>query len=130
VLFLANFPERLSQLRKEKKITQRALAEHIGVNTRNLQYYEAGDKRPELEGLIKIAEFFNVTLDYLVGKTDDPIAPRREPDNAESEFKRWVEENLEDEFYYDFDASPEESKAQMMADLRYLWEREKKRNKK
>jgi len=95
--------------------------------------YELGSREPDLETLRRFAEFFDVTLDFLGGKSDQPQGGEDKGKNVgeeEAKFLKWVEDNLEDECYYDFDASPEESKAQLMADLRYLWEREKKKNKK
>jgi len=126
---MASFGQRLLELRKHRNLKQRELAELMGISLRAWQYYESGEKRPDYEGLLKLADFFEVSLDYITGKTDEKKIYSSDR-GLEAEFLKWVEENLEEEFYYDFDASPEEAKAQMMADLRYLWEREKKRGKK
>lgn len=123
------FSERLSQLRKSNKITQKALAEQLDVSVRIVQAYEYGEKRPEIEGIIKIANFFGVSVDYLVGKEDLPHSSNRFERSVkpeEAEFLKWVEDNVSDVFFYEFDRSPEESKEQLMKDLRYMWEREKK----
>lgn len=64
--------QRLKGLRLEKQATQRDVAESIGVATRNVQNFEYGTAKPKLETLIRIADFFNVSLDYLVGRSDNP----------------------------------------------------------
>lgn len=64
--------QRLKSLRLEKKITQQNIANAIGVTTRNIQNFEYGTARPKLENVIKLADFFNVSLDYLVGRSDNP----------------------------------------------------------
>jgi transcriptional regulator with XRE-family HTH domain len=69
---MKSFAERLPLLRKSKKITQKQLAEALGINTRTIQYYESGDKRPDFDGLIRLADYFDVSIDYLVGRSDDP----------------------------------------------------------
>ena len=64
--------ERLKKLRLQNKVTQKAIADSIGVTEVSLQRFEYGTSRPKLENVIKIADFFNVSLDYLVGRTDNP----------------------------------------------------------
>ena len=69
-------PTRLKQLRRENKKTQTDMAEAMGVVLRQYQRYERGEGEPKLTGWIFLADFFNVSLDYLVGRSDDP-APFR-----------------------------------------------------
>lgn len=69
---MSSFPERLAQLRKGRSLTQKQLAEAVGAHERGIRFYEAGDKQPTLDNLIKLADFFNVSLDYLVGRSDNP----------------------------------------------------------
>ena len=66
---------RLKNLRTSKKLSQAALAEKIGISQRAVSYYESGKDTPSLEILISIADFFNVSLDYLVGRSNDPQRP-------------------------------------------------------
>lgn len=63
---------RLKDLRISKKLSQTALAEEIGISQRAISYYESGKDTPSLEILIRIADYFNVSLDYLVGRSDYP----------------------------------------------------------
>ena len=67
-----NFAEHLKGLRRDKHITQRQLAESIGVTKRGVRRYESGNIKPNYEALIALADFFNVSLDYLVGRSDNP----------------------------------------------------------
>lgn len=64
------FSNRLRQLRYEKDISQRELAESIGVEQRSISKYETEESEPNFKKLIKMAEFFNVSTDYLLGLTD------------------------------------------------------------
>lgn len=60
--------ERLKLLRKEKKITQKELAELINVKRENIAKWETGVNKPTLEGIVNLADFFEVSLDWLVGR--------------------------------------------------------------
>ena len=64
------FRERLVSLRKERKETQVQLAKSIGIACRSLQQLEAGDNYPQYTTLISLADNFDVSLDYLTGRTD------------------------------------------------------------
>lgn len=65
------FPERLRKLRKEKGLLQRELAEKLNLSRVAITHYEQGKRFPELDTLHKMADFFNVSVDYLIGRTDD-----------------------------------------------------------
>ena len=65
------FSDRLIQLRKEKKISQSAIAKEIGVSSRTYQDYEYGVREPQLSILCRIADFYYVSLDYLAGRSDE-----------------------------------------------------------
>lgn len=63
--------ERLRQCRNEKKFTQRQIAIYSDITEKAYQNYERMVRVPKLEILIRIAEFYEVSLDYLVGRTDE-----------------------------------------------------------
>ena len=69
---MAEFSERLKELRKTSKKSQSEIAEYHGVKPRALRFYESGDRHPDFKGLVKIANYFNVSTDYLLGRTDNP----------------------------------------------------------
>ncbi len=62
-----NFAERLKELRIEKKIGQIQLAKEIGVSKGIISLWENGLREPTLSSLIALAKFFEVSLDYLAG---------------------------------------------------------------
>jgi len=62
------FRHRLHKLRERKDISRRVLSELCGLHPDAIRRYERGEAEPTLHSLIAIAEFFNVSVDYLVGK--------------------------------------------------------------
>ncbi|AEM79783.1 helix-turn-helix domain-containing protein [Thermoanaerobacter wiegelii] len=64
------FSDRLKELRKEKNLTQEDLAKILGISRSTIAGYETERKEPDYETLKKIADFFNVSIDYLLGRTD------------------------------------------------------------
>lgn len=60
--------ERLKYLRLQKGLTQEQLAEIIGISRSALSMYELDQREPDLGTLIKIADYFSVTTDYLLGR--------------------------------------------------------------
>ena len=67
-----NFGEHLKEMRISFNYTQKQVASNIGITERNYQRYEADDQRPSFDILISLADFYNVSLDYLVGRTKNP----------------------------------------------------------
>ena len=65
-------PDALKRFRKEYKVTQKRAAEISGVAERVFQSYEYGKVVPTISVLIRLADFFDVSLDYLVGRSADP----------------------------------------------------------
>lgn len=66
------FPSRLKSLRVQKGVTQKAIAEGIGVAPVSLQRFEYGTVKPKLDTVTRLADFFDVSIDYLVGRSDNP----------------------------------------------------------
>lgn len=61
----------LKELRNEKGISQQALANILGISQQSVNKYENHDVEPDITTLIAIADYFTVTLDYLVGREDN-----------------------------------------------------------
>lgn len=59
---------RLKELRNQHGYTQQQLADYLGITSRSYQRYESGDCEPTLSTVIAIADFFDVTVDYLLGR--------------------------------------------------------------
>ncbi|WP_273705539.1 helix-turn-helix domain-containing protein [Leuconostoc mesenteroides] len=62
--------DRLRELRKERNVTQQELADDMLVTTRTLARYESGEREPRLPIVFDLADYFNVSIDYLVGRSD------------------------------------------------------------
>lgn len=71
------FSERLKRLRMEKGITQKELADRLHISRSTIAGYESLGKEPDGEKLCALADFFGVSVDYLLGGTDsrEPISP-------------------------------------------------------
>ncbi len=63
---------RLKEIRKKRGISQLKLAMDLNTNQNTISRYETGEREPGINELIKIAEYFGVSIDYLVGRTDNP----------------------------------------------------------
>lgn len=63
--------DRLRALRKERKETQGQIAEAICITVRQYQRFEAGEQKPGFDNLCALADHFEVSLDYLTGRTDE-----------------------------------------------------------
>ena len=74
---IMKFNERLKQLRLANGLTQKELAKSIEVGRTTISEYESGKIVPKQEGLLKLANYFNVSVDYLTGVSDEP-ATRKE----------------------------------------------------
>lgn len=66
-----DFPKRLKLLRTNKKMTQEELGKKINVTKVSVSGYESGNRKPDIETTQKIADFFEVSVDYLLGRTDN-----------------------------------------------------------
>lgn len=66
------FPERLKELRISRSLTQKEIADSVGMAPVAYQRYEYGTREPAYQKLIALADYFDVSLDYLVGRSDDP----------------------------------------------------------
>ena len=69
---MTSFGERLNYLRKENKLKAEELADIVGVKRRIIFLYEKNESKPSYDVLIALANYFNVSLDYLVGFSDNP----------------------------------------------------------
>lgn len=64
-----NFGAHLKELRKSKNITQKQLAADIGASERGIQQYELGERKPTYDMLVLLADYFDVSLDFLTGRS-------------------------------------------------------------
>lgn len=66
------FSERLKELRLAKGLTQTQVSQSTGMSLLGYQRYEYGSREPAYNKLLALADYFNVSLDYLVGRTNKP----------------------------------------------------------
>lgn len=64
------FSSRLKELRTAQKLKQSEISKHLGITIRAYQYYEAGTREPDIRTLCALADYFNVSLDYLCGRSE------------------------------------------------------------
>ena len=64
----SEFPQRLRKLRERRKMNRKALGECCGLSKNVVGMYERGEKEPSLKTLIEIANYFEVSTDYLLGR--------------------------------------------------------------
>lgn len=86
------FANRLKKLREEKGLSQRELAKYIGIAHSTLGMYEIGEREPDFDTVTRLATFLNTSVDYLLGRTDDP-----RPVAEITETHRRIEEALSDD---------------------------------
>ena len=65
-----SFAETLKTLRKERKTTKREICEKTGIAVRSYQSYESEERTPSIDVLNKIADYYNVTTDFLLGRSE------------------------------------------------------------
>lgn len=67
---MVNMGEKLKSLRIEKKLTQKQIADRIGLAISAVSSYESGSRYPSYDALIKLSRIYHVSTDYLLGITD------------------------------------------------------------
>lgn len=85
VIQLVNMGEKLKTLRLEKKLTQKQVADRIGLAVSAVSSYESGSRYPSYEALVKLAHIFHVSTDYLLGMTDKRYIDSSGLDDSEVE---------------------------------------------
>lgn len=92
---MANFAKVFKTLRVQHKMTQQELATKLGVSRSAIGMYEKGEREPDFETLEAIADFFNVDMDYLLGRSSHITTIAAHYDNED-----WTDEELNeiDEF--------------------------------
>ncbi|MBQ8429110.1 MAG: helix-turn-helix transcriptional regulator [Clostridia bacterium] len=69
---MSDLNKRLQQLKIERNLLQKDIAASIDLSLRSYQRYESGEREPTTDILIALADYFNVSIDYLVGRSDNP----------------------------------------------------------
>ena len=88
---MANFAKVFKSLRTQHKLTQQELATKLGVSRSAIGMYENGEREPDFETLEAIADFFNVDMDYLIGRSTQITTIAAHHDGED-----WTEEELDE----------------------------------
>lgn len=88
---MSNLSTRLKELRNSAGLSQQALADYASISKSSVNMYERGDREPSIDTLELFADYFNVDLDYLLGKSD---VPRKSLINSDSTIITSAEQNL------------------------------------
>lgn len=84
---MTTFKDRLKELRTAKGLSQRALADQIHISSSSIGMYESGQRQPDFETLETIADYFNVDIDFLLGRKDTTMRyVEVRPDGQPSEY--------------------------------------------
>lgn len=109
--------KRIANLRTEKKLTQEELAKIIGISRGSLSMYEIDKREPDMATLKKIADFFDISVDYLLGLTDI----RNPHDNKETTIAAHRTTSLDEDL-------PEEARKAIEEFRQYIREKYGKKN--
>ncbi|MDM5333401.1 helix-turn-helix transcriptional regulator [Ureibacillus composti] len=108
---------RIKYLREKNNISQIEFAKKIGVSNAVLSRYESGDRKPDYDTLDLIANYFEVSTDYLLGRTDT-LEPSTKPQDDEAEFQAFINDPELQVWYKELPKSDEEE----LRKLRTIWE--------
>lgn len=73
---MSNYTNRLKELREKQNIMAKDIAALLQISYRNYQRYEKGEIDPPTSKTLLLAEFYNVSMDYLIGRTNNPKVNR------------------------------------------------------
>ena len=110
------FSQKLKFLRKKKNLTQSDMANMLGITRQGYGKYESSDSQPDLVTLEKLANFFDVSTDYLLGRSNSPSPSQINRD--EEEFQSFINDPSLEKWYKELPKSKEED----LRKLRKMWE--------
>lgn len=121
---MATLGSRIKNLREKHDIKQIDFAKKINVSNVVLSRYESDERKPDYEVLQAIADYFEVTTDYLLGRENNKLSTNG-LDKGYEEFEKWKNDPKLDLFFQEFDQADEEKQAALLA----VWEVLKKEGK-
>ena len=100
--------DNLKKLREKKKMKQTRLSVEIEVSQEIISHYEVGESKPNIDNLMKIADFFHCSTDYLLNRTDNPTMPKD------------ITNNDNNNIIYKYNSLSDEDKQHLICFLDYL----------
>ncbi|GGD05118.1 helix-turn-helix domain-containing protein [Pontibacillus salipaludis] len=131
---MASVSERLKLLRKEHKLSQKDVSQILGISESGYGYYEQGRNEPSIDMINKLADRYNVTADYLLGRSDSPDKKEKEDAfDPMDEINRLLKEyGIEHSGFFDIESwkamGPDEVK-QLESYFKFITEEAKRRGK-
>lgn len=124
-------PKRLKELREKHGFLQKFVADKLGIKSNTLSGYENGTRSPDPDMLNSLANLYNVTTDYLLGRTDDPNLTVKDEKDIAKRLEKFKEE-LEDQEDLLFMGEPmsEEAKESLTEAMEYIFRQTQRINKK
>ena len=83
---------RIRDLREDRDLRQSDLAQAVGIDQRTISNYETGKSNPDSDALIRLADFFNVSIDYLVGRIRQDFYSSQDKKKFIENIQRYLEE--------------------------------------
>ncbi|AFA48220.1 helix-turn-helix domain-containing protein [Acetobacterium woodii] len=127
------FGDRLKSIRLKNDMTQEELGNLLNKSKNNISQYETGKREPDLETLNIISDYFKVSLDYLLGKSDDQI-PVRNLDqdlndelDTESKWLNFLRTLSGDSMFYQYENVDDDQKLAIMEEHKEKMEKKKKK---
>jgi len=123
--------KRLRRLRNDKKLTQTELGNIINVTKVSISDYESGDRTPDTDNLRRLADFFGVTSDYLLGRTDSPDLTAKDEKDIAKQMEK-IKDDLINGDGLNFSGEPmsQEAKESLIDAMEYAVRQTKRINKK
>ena len=87
---------RIRELREDRDLRQTDLAKATGIDQRTISNYETGKSNPDSYALIKLADYFNVSIDYLVGRTAEDFYTSESKKKTITKIQKLLEELKKD----------------------------------
>ncbi|WP_117168841.1 helix-turn-helix domain-containing protein [Paraliobacillus sediminis] len=113
--------KRLRELRNEKKLTQSELGKIINVSKVSVSGYESGDRTPDTDNLRRLADYFGVTSDYLLGRSDNPNSSLED-----SKIAKLLNDPKTDLMFKDWKNMNEEQREEAINMIKYIIHKDKK----
>jgi transcriptional regulator with XRE-family HTH domain len=110
---MAILQERLRELRKSHKLTQKDVGDYLGISESAYGYYEQGRNEPSLETIKRLAQRYGVNSSYIIGDTDNPSL-----EEEDKEFHEFINDPKNGVWFKELAESPEEQ----VEELRKIWE--------